>query len=93
MPATVINVSAVEESTARALRLVAEQEEALSAIDRIVNNMEDAWDSDSQRAYTESFRRSKERIERFNESVNQSLEDMKSFVTECVDIDELKRKE
>ena len=93
MPATVINVSAVEESTARALRLVAEQEEALSAIDRIVNNMEDAWDSDSQRAYTESFRRSKERIERFNESVNQSLEDMKSFVTECVDIDELTARE
>ena len=93
MPSTVINVSAIEESTARALRLVSEQQDTLNAIDRIVNNMEDAWESDSQRAYVESFRTSRERIEHFNESVTQSIENMRSFVTECVNADELTARE
>ena len=93
MPATVINVSAVEESTARALRFVSEQQDSLNAIGRIINNMEDAWDSDSQRAYAESFRTSREKIENFNRSVNQSIENMRSFVTDCVDADELTARE
>ena len=93
MPSTVINVSAIEESTARALRLVSEQQDTLNAIDRIVNNMEDAWESDSQRAYVESFRTSRERLEHFNESVTQSIENMRSFVTECVNADELTARE
>ena len=93
MPATIINVNAVEESTARALRYVSEQEEALKTIDTIVNTMEDAWDSEAQRAYAESFRASRERIERFNESVNQSLDNMRNFVTDCVEADELTARE
>ena len=93
MPSTVINVSAIEESTARALRLVSEQQDTLNAIDRIVYNMEDAWESDSQRAFVESFRTSRERIEHFNESVTQSIENMRSFVTECVNADELTARE
>ncbi|MBQ2617319.1 MAG: WXG100 family type VII secretion target [Synergistaceae bacterium] len=93
MPATVINVSAVEESTARALRFVSEQQDSLNAIDRIINNMEDAWDSDSQKAYAESFRTSREKIENFNRSVNQSIENMRSFVTDCIDADELTARE
>ncbi len=93
MPATVINVNAVEESITKALRYVSEQEEALSAIDRIVNTMEDAWDSEAQKAYAESFRTSREKIERFNESVNQSLRTMSNFVTDCVEADELTARE
>ena len=93
MAATIINVTAVEESTARALRLVAEQQEALNAIDSIVNNMEDAWESEAQKAYAESFRASREKIERFTESVNQSVESMRSFVTDCVNADELTARE
>ncbi len=93
MPATIINVSAVEESTARALRLVSEQQDTLNTIDRIVNNMEDSWESETQRAYVESFRTSRDRIERFNESVIQSVENMRSFVTDCVNADELTARE
>ncbi len=55
--------------------------------------MEDAWDSDAQKAFAESFRRSRDDIERFNESVNESLNDMRNFVTECVNIDELVARE
>ena len=93
MAATIINVNAVEESTARALRLVNDQQDALAQIDRVVNTMEDAWDSDAQKAFAESFRRSRDDIERFNESVNESLNDMRNFVTECVNIDELVARE
>ncbi|MBQ7220140.1 MAG: hypothetical protein IJS28_04085 [Synergistaceae bacterium] len=93
MPATIINVNAVEESTARALRYVSEQEEALKAIDTIVQTMEDAWDSEAQKAYAESFRTSRERIERFNESVTESLDNMRNFVTDCVEADELTARE
>lgn len=93
MPTTIISVSAVEESTARALRLVSEQQDSLNAINRIINNMEDAWESDSQRAYAESFRQSRERIQNFNESVIQSVENMRSFVSDCVNADELTARE
>ena len=93
MPTTRINVDAVEESTARAMRFVAEQQDALNAIDRVVNTMEDAWDSDAQRAYAESFRQTRDRIERFNESVNDSLNNMRNFVTDCVNVDELTARE
>lgn len=93
MAATIINVNAVEESTARALRYVNDQQDALVQIDRVVNTMEDAWDSDAQKAFAESFRRSRDDIERFNESVNESLNDMRNFVTECVNIDELVARE
>lgn len=93
MAATIINVNAVEESTARALRLVNDQQDALAQIERVVNTMEDAWESDAQKEFAESFRRSRDEIERFNESVNESLNSMRSFVTECVSIDELVARE
>ena len=89
LPATIINVSAVEESTARALDFVSEQQDTISAIDRIVSSMEDAWDSEAQRAYAQSFRNSRERIERFSLSVTQSVNNMRSFVNDCVSADEL----
>ena len=93
MPATIINVSAVEESIAQALKFVSEQQDTLNQIDKIVNNMEDSWESDSQRSYTESFRIFRGRIETFNDSVSQSIENMSSFVTECVSADELTARE
>ena len=88
MPATIINVSAVEESTSRAKKYVAEQQDALNQIDRIVNNMQDAWDSEAQKAFADSFQRSKSEIEHFNQSMNESIDNMTSFVTECVKIDD-----
>ena len=93
MAATVINVNAVEESTSRALKYVAQQEETLKSIDSIINNMEDAWESPAQRAYAESFRTSKARIEQFNESVKQSITTMQEFVNACVSDDELTARE
>ena len=93
MESTIINLNSVEESTSRALNYVKEQEDALEGINRIVNTMEDAWDSDAQKAYADSFRRSRERIQRFNESVTQSVNNMRNFVSDCVSADELTARE
>lgn len=93
MPATIINVSAVDESTTQALKLVTNQQQTLSVIDSIIANMEDAWDSPSQKSYAESFRTSRQRIESFNESVIRSVEEMRSFVSDCVEADELTARE
>lgn len=93
MPTTRINVSAVEESTARALNFVSEQQSSLNAIDRIVSSMQDAWDSEAQKAFAESFRTSRQRIERFNESLTLSVENMRGFVSDCVSADELTARE
>ena len=93
MPTTRINVDAVDDSTARAMRFVSEQQDTLEAIDRVVNTMEDAWESDAQRAFAERFRETKAEIERFNESVNTSLDSMRNFVTDCVNVDELTARE
>ena len=89
MPATVINVSKVEESTAQALKYVNEQEDTLEAIDRAITNMSNSsWNSPAQAAYAESFRVSKARIQSFNESVIQSLDSVRNFVSECVVVDD-----
>ena len=93
MAATIINVNAVEDGTTRALNYVKEQEDTLESINRIVNTMEDAWDSEAQKAYADSFRQSREKIQRFNESVTQSVNNMRNFVADCVSADELTARE
>ncbi len=84
MPTTVININAVEESTARAIKRIEEQENALNAIDSIVNSMEGVWESDAQKVYADRFREAKTRIQNFNASLSQSLENMRTFVSDCV---------
>ncbi|MBQ7214906.1 MAG: hypothetical protein IJS39_02855 [Synergistaceae bacterium] len=93
MPATIINVSAVEDSTSKALEHVRAQQDILEGINTTVNTMDGVWQSQAQREFADSFRQSRERIERFNESVIQSVNNMRSFVTECVSADELTAKE
>ena len=89
MSATIINIPKVEESTAQALRHVKEQESALDAIGRAIATMSNSvWNSPAQQAYAESFSQSKARIQSFNQSVIQSLDNMKSFVSECVKVDD-----
>lgn len=88
MPTTVINIDAVEESTAKAMKQIETQKTALNEIDRIVNSMEGVWESKSQKVYADKFRELKTRIENFNTSLNDSLESMRSFVSDCVLADE-----
>lgn len=88
MPTTILNINAVEESTARAMKQIEAQENSLSEIDRIVNSMEGVWESEAQKVYADRFRDAKARIQNFNESVNQSLENMRNFVNDCVMTDE-----
>ena len=88
MPTTIINVTAVEESTARALKQLQTQEDALNNIDSVINSMESVWESESQKVYTDKFREVRARVQKFNTSVNDSLNNMRNFVTECVAADD-----
>ena len=84
MPTTVININAVEESTARAIKQIEAQGNALNEIDRIVNSMEGVWESEAQKVYADRFREAKTRIQNFNQSLNESLESMRTFVSDCI---------
>ena len=84
MQTTIININAIEESTARAIKQIEAQENALNEIDRIVNSMEGVWESDAQKVYADRFRDAKTRIQNFNQSLNESLENMRSFVSDCI---------
>lgn len=88
MPTTIINVDAVNDSTARAIKQIEIQKNSLDEIDRIVNSMEGVWESEAQKVYTDKFREFKAKIQNFNESIDESLKDMDDFVSECVRVDE-----
>ena len=88
MPTTIINVDAVNDSTARAIKQIEIQKNSLDEIDRIVNSMEGVWESEAQKVYTDKFREFKSKIQNFNESIDESLKDMDDFVSECVRVDE-----
>ena len=87
MIATVINVMAVQEGISRALREIAGQEDTLSRMDNVVNSMEGVWESDAQKEYAESFRRTKQNITGFNTNMKQTLQKLGGFVSECVNVD------
>ena len=93
MPATIINVPEVNDSIDRAHKQLEEQKQTLERIDGVVSSMEESWDSESQKVYAERFRDAKQRIQQFNESVNDSLTNMKEFVERCVDYDSLTAQE
>lgn len=93
MSATVINVQAAGESIRKAEEQLALQEEALKEIDLIINSMEASWESESQRAFADSFRVSKQRIQTFNETLRDELGSMKTFLDETLSADELTARE
>ncbi len=93
MPATVINVQTVEENVSKAMEYITSQEESLAEIDRIVNSMEASWESEAQRAYADSFRASKQRIEAFNETLRGEIQKIQGFVDETLTADELTARE
>ena len=83
MAATIINVNAVEDGTTRALNYVKEQEDTLESINRIVNTMEDAWDSEAQKAYADSCRYSRNPAMRITERRKKSICLMFSAIISC----------
>lgn len=93
MAATVINIPAAESGIRKAEEEIAHQEEALREIDLIINSMEASWESESQRAFADSFRVSKQRIQTFNGTLKDELGSMKTFLEETLSADELTARE
>ena len=88
MPTTIINVDAVNDSTARAIKQIQNQKNSLDEIDGVISSMEEAWESEAQRTFADKFRELKTKILNFTESIDESLKGMNDFVSECVRVDE-----
>ena len=87
MSATTINVPNVTESVSNSLEQIARQEEALRKITDEIVFMETAWESESQRDFTEKFRTMKAEMDKFNESTKEYLRMMRTFVDESAATD------
>ena len=65
-----------------------EQEQALAEIASVINSMEDVWESESQRVYTERFRDSREKIQNFIGSFRDDFTNMERYVRDWSAYDE-----
>ena len=83
MAATRINVQAVTDSITNALKMLSEQGEALGQIDNTVNSMNGVWEAEDQREYSNQFQTTKAKIETFNTSVKDTLQNMQTYVNDC----------
>lgn len=85
--ATTINVQAVQESISQSVKYIDLQQKKLADISNIINSMSGIWEAEDQRVYAEQFQNTKNKIEIFNQGVNESLEAIKKYVDDCVSID------
>lgn len=83
MAATRINVQAITDSITSAMKLLSEQGEALGQIDNTVKSMNGVWKAEDQRVYSEQFQTTKTKIETFNTSVKDTLQNMQTYVNDC----------
>ena len=65
-----------------------EQEQALSEIAGVIDSMEDVWESESQRVYTERFRDSREKIQDFIQSFREDFTNMEKYVRDWIAYDD-----
>ena len=87
MGATTVNVPSVRDSVNNSLKEISRQEDSLRKISDEINFMESAWDSDTQRAYTNRFRTMKTEMDKFNQSTKDYLYMMQAFADDCVSTD------
>ena len=87
MSVTTLNVSNVRTSVNDSLKEISQQEEALRKISDEINFMDDAWDSDAQREYTNKFRTMKIEMDKFNQSKKEYLWMVQAFVDDCASTD------
>ena len=87
MPATLIEVETVKAGIASARKELSQQEDYLKKISDEIDFMEDAWDSEAQRAYTDQFRSTKLEMDKFTQSVKDHLQEMERYVDDCVSVD------
>ena len=85
--AIIINVQAVTEGINNALNYIESQESALDQVNNYINSMDDIWDAGDQKIYSRQFQSTKTKIKTFNQGVKNSLNTMKKFVNDCVELD------
>ena len=85
--ATTINVQAVQEGINQSVNYIDLQQKKLADIHNTINSMSGIWESEDQRVYAERFQATKNKIENFNQGINESLEAIRKYVDDCVSID------
>ncbi len=88
MATTIINVPSIREGIAKAKAQLEEQTSALLDINNTINSMNGVWESEDQRVYSDQFQATRSTIEKFNASVNQSLDTMSQYVDDFVALDD-----
>ncbi|MBR1418040.1 MAG: hypothetical protein IJ576_03640 [Synergistaceae bacterium] len=88
MAATKINVHNVTDSINNANKQIAEQERALSNIEKNINSMQGVWEAEDQKAYAERFKVRKQKIDDFNIALSEYLKAMQKYVDDCAAADE-----
>ena len=87
MAATIINVQAVRDRLGKSQKELTQQQSSLDKINNVINSMSGVWESEDQRVYAEQFRVTKQKIESFNNYINESLTAIDNFVNDCVTAD------
>jgi uncharacterized protein YukE len=87
MAATSVNVPNVKESITKARKEISTQEDFIKRVSDEIDFMENAWDSPTQREYTNKFRTTRGEMDKFNQSVKEYLQMMQTFVDDCSTVD------
>ena len=83
-----IEVGSFAVSGEHIFKCLQEQEQALAEIVSVIGSMEDVWESESQRVYTERFRDSREKIQNFIVSFREDFTNMEKYVRDWIAYDE-----
>lgn len=87
MAVTVVDVGETTRHVNNVLKELVAQGDAMKRIEDEVLSMREVWDSDSEKAYEEEFRPSKERADGFNEAMRSYLNGMQTFANDCAAAD------
>ncbi|MDR1472246.1 MAG: hypothetical protein LBS75_06960 [Synergistaceae bacterium] len=87
MATTTINVQGVGDDVSKSLKEIAAQEESMGQVASVFDVMLEAWESETQAAYSRKFRRSRAQIDAFNETLKEYFQTVRTCVGECAAVD------
>jgi uncharacterized protein YukE len=87
MAATTIDVQGVTGDISRSLKEIDAQDESLGRVAAVFDAMSEAWESETQSAYSRKFRRSRAQINAFNAKLKEYFQTAQKCVDECADTD------
>jgi uncharacterized protein YukE len=87
MAATTIDVQGVTDDINRSLKEIDAQDESLGRVAAVFDSIGEAWESETQSAYSRKFRRSRAQIDAFNAKLKEYFQTAQKCVDECAATD------